>query len=95
MHPDVPRNPASDLIHMSGECLCGAFAHPGELDEIGEWYPDVVAEIRALEAEARAAGIPEPFCRWGHGEGKPSEVGRACGNCLTRGQLNFDGEEVA
>lgn len=95
IHPDVPRNPASDLIHMSGECLCGAFAHPGELDEVGEWFPEVVAEIRGLEAEARAAGIPEPFCRWGHGEGKPSEMGRACGNCAMRGQMTFDGGEAA
>lgn len=90
IHKDVPRNPASDLIHMSGECLCGAFAHPGELDEVGEWFPEVVAEIRALEAEVRAAGVPEPYCRWGHGEGKPSEVGRACGNCISRGQFSFD-----
>ena len=89
IHKDVPRNPASDLIHMSGECLCGAFAHPGELDEVAEWFPDVVAEIRALEAEVRAAGVPEPYCRWGHGEGKPSEVGRACGNCLIRGQMTL------
>ena len=93
IYTDVPRNPASDLIHMSGECLCGAFAHPGELDEVGEWFPEVVAEIRALEAEVEAAGVPEPYCRWGHGEGKPSEVGRACGNCISRGQLSFDNLE--
>lgn len=70
-NPDVPRNEVSDLIHMSGECLCGAFAHPGELDEVAFWFPDVAAEIRALEAEAEARGILR--CRWGGGEGAPCD----------------------
>lgn len=81
MHPDVPRNEVSDRLHMSGECLCGAFAKPDELEMIGEHYPDVVNEIRALEADARAAGVPEPYCRWGHGEGKRSPSGRLCSTC--------------
>src|SRR5690606_32380503 len=58
--PDCPRNEVSDMIHMSGECLCGAFAGPNELEEIGFFFPDVKAEIHALEAEVKAAGIPEP-----------------------------------
>jgi hypothetical protein len=85
LHPDMPGPcEASSLIHMSGECLCGAFAHPGELDEIGEWFPEVKAEIQALEAEVRAAGWPEPLCRWGHGEGRSSKSGRLCSSCDTR-----------
>lgn len=92
IHRDVPRNPASDLIHMSGECLCGAFAHPGEREEIRAWFPDVIDEIEAIEAEVKAAGVPEPLCRWGHGEGRAndSSPGLACGNCITRGQIAFD-----
>lgn len=85
MHGDVPRNPVSGLLHMSGECLCGAFAHPGELDEIGQWFPGVRDEIKALEAAVRAAGHPEPFCTWGHGRGgKPSESGPMCSSCDSR-----------
>lgn len=83
MH-DVPVSRASSTLHMSGECLCGAFAKPGELDEIGYWYPEVRAEIEALEAEVRAAGHPEPFCRWGHGQGAASKVGPLCGDCEFR-----------
>jgi 3'-phosphoadenosine 5'-phosphosulfate sulfotransferase (PAPS reductase)/FAD synthetase len=68
---DVPRNKVSDLIHMSGECLCGSFAHAGELEEIGEWFPEVRAEIEALEAEVLATGKhPEWRCRWGWGADK-------------------------
>jgi len=94
MHPDMPGPcDASALIHMSGECLCGAFAHPGELDEIGEWFPEVKAEIEALEREVKAAGWPEPWCRWGHGQGKASEAGRLCSSCDARfipGQTAMD-----
>lgn len=90
MHPDVPRNPASDTLHMSGECLCGAFAKPGELDEIREWFPDAAAEIDALEADVKAAGHPEPFCHWGHGQGAASESGPLCSSCSVRGEALFE-----
>lgn len=79
---DVPRNPVSEVLHMSGECLCGAFAHPGELDEIGYWYPEVREHIEDLQVQVRAAGHPEPLCRWGNGQGRPPEkVGELCSSC--------------
>lgn len=88
---DVATNPVPGVLHMSGECLCGAYAHPGELEEIGHWYPDAAAVIHDLEAEVIAAGIAEPFCRWGHGQGKPStDVGRLCSSCSIPGQAAFD-----
>ena len=58
----LPRNPVVEKLCMSGECLCGAFARKGELDEIAFWYPEAAARIRALEARAAEAGVP---CRWG------------------------------
>lgn len=65
----LERNEVSDLLHMSGECLCGAFAdqHTGmdrhhELKEIELWFPDTAAQIYALEKEAEAAGV---HCEWG------------------------------
>ncbi|MFB7671322.1 phosphoadenosine phosphosulfate reductase family protein [Kitasatospora purpeofusca] len=65
---DVPVNEVSDLIHMSGECLCGAFAEKNELDMIGMFFPDVVAEIEELEALiADRADIPEMRRTWGWG----------------------------
>ena len=92
IYPNVPRNEVSDLIHMSGECLCGAFAHPGEREEIRAWFPDVIDEIESIEDELRAAGVPEPLCRWGHGQGasETASPGLACGNCITRGQMTFE-----
>ena len=79
---DVPVNSVSEKLHMSGECLCGSFAKPNELEEIRLWFPGVAAEIDALEMEVRAAGHKEPRCRWGHGQGKPTEkVGSLCTSC--------------
>jgi hypothetical protein len=91
---DVPVNPVSEKLHMSGECLCGSFAKPNELDEIRMWFPDVAAEIDQLEAEVRAAGHKEPFCRWGHGQGKPTEkTGKLCTSCDINQPALF--EEIA
>jgi len=63
---NLKRNKVVDLIHKSGECLCGAFAKPGELEELALWFPDVAKEIRELEKEVKAKGFP-----WGW-EGRPA-----------------------
>jgi len=82
---DLPRNEVSDLLHMSGECLCGAFAKKGELDEIGDWFPDVRKQIEELQEEVRAAGHLEQRCQWGWGayrDGGPrSKSGLMCSTC--------------
>lgn len=81
----VPFNPVTDALGMSGECLCGAFAKPDELERIEAWYPETAAEIRQLEAEVEAAGHKPPFCKWGHGKGKPTEkTGAMCTSCDLR-----------
>jgi 3'-phosphoadenosine 5'-phosphosulfate sulfotransferase (PAPS reductase)/FAD synthetase len=64
---DIKPNPVIKLIHKSGECLCGAFAKRGELDELRLWFPDVAAEIDEIEAAARAAGFP-----WGWEDTPPA-----------------------
>ena len=88
MKGDVPVNHVTDLLHMSGECLCGSFAHAGELDEIAMWFPDVAEEIRSLEAEiADRPDIPEKRKKWGWGAGanvKASKVGALCSSCDSR-----------
>lgn len=52
------RNLVVDLLHMSGECLCGAFAHKytGERREIEAYFPEVGAEIDRIEAVAHDNG---------------------------------------
>lgn len=90
---DVPRNEVSDTLHMSGECLCGAFAHAGELEEIRFWFPDVAAHIDDLAEKVRAAGHPEKKCIWGWGGGtnaKPSKSGVMCSSCDSRFLTDLD-----
>lgn len=83
----LQRSPVVDRIHKSGECLCGAFAEPGELAELEMWYPEVAAEIKALQAEV------QPKFGWGW-EGQPPKCPKKriaqsaqlemplCHNCL-------------
>lgn len=82
----LPRNPVVDLIHKSGECLCGAFARKDEMKELEQWFPEVAAELHALEAKVEAAGHSR--CKWGvktkpvHREQMKLEVDycRVCGS---------------
>lgn len=96
-HFVVPRNEVADLIHMSGECLCGAFAKKNELDEIGFFFPEVKAEIEAIQVEVRRAGnAPEQRCTWGWGADRPiptrTKVGPLCSSCEYRQEaLDFEG----
>lgn len=92
MSGDVPVNEVSDLIHMSGECLCGSFARPGEREELEFWFPDFGRQIAELERMiAHREDIPGNRRTWGWGayirEGKsppPSAVGALCSSCDER-----------
>lgn len=58
-YANQPRNEVVDLIHKSGECLCGAFAKPGELEELKLWPQtrEAYDRIIALQERANAAGV--------------------------------------
>jgi len=58
----LKRNPVVDLLHRSGECLCGAMAKPSELPDIVSWFPEAGKEIRSYEQLARDHGHLED--RW-------------------------------
>jgi 3'-phosphoadenosine 5'-phosphosulfate sulfotransferase (PAPS reductase)/FAD synthetase len=80
---DLPMNEVTKHLHMSGECLCGAFAKPGELNEIAFFYPHVAQRIRNLEVRAKNQGIVA--CKWGERRKKgalPPGPGPMCNNCV-------------
>lgn len=84
---DVPFNPVTDALGMSGECLCGAFAVEGELEHIRTYFPETAAEIDDLQTEVAAAGWNDPHCRWGHmSKGKSVRYGKLCGSCEQRAE---------
>jgi hypothetical protein len=53
----LPLNPIKlSPLAMSGECFCGAFARPNEINLIREIVPDVAAEIDRLAILAEQHG---------------------------------------
>lgn len=70
-----PRNIVVDLIHKSGECLCGAFVDPesNELEELSR-FPQT---RQAYEEIMRLISIVKPIHGWGWGE-YPTKKQRAC-----------------
>lgn len=61
----LPINPISEQLGMSGECLCGAFAHKGEKELIRRVSPCTAERIDRLELAAADCGF-----NWGW-EGRP------------------------
>jgi 3'-phosphoadenosine 5'-phosphosulfate sulfotransferase (PAPS reductase)/FAD synthetase len=58
----MARNQVVDLLHRSGECLCGALAQNKELKEIKLWYPKAAGEIEKLQDECALRGLK--WSRW-------------------------------
>jgi 3'-phosphoadenosine 5'-phosphosulfate sulfotransferase (PAPS reductase)/FAD synthetase len=59
----IPRNPCKDLVGISGECLCGAYAHAEyEKQAIREIEPGMADYIGELERITKDRGLP---CEWG------------------------------
>lgn len=59
---DLSRNPVKPFLHISGDCLCGAFGKRYEFNEIKLWFPESASEIEKLQEEAKTAGV---HCKWG------------------------------
>lgn len=53
MENQIRRNPVTAQLGISGECLCGAFAHPGELERVRAIDPEVAARIDGLHDEIK------------------------------------------
>ena len=83
---NLPQNPVAEHLHISGECLCGCFARPDELDEIRFFFPETAARIEGWERTAREKGLT--YCQWGQrrGNDNPAEL-RMCSQCA--GQMEM------
>lgn len=64
----IRRSPVSELLGMSGECLCGAFAHKGEKALVRIVCPRTAEYIDQLEKDVKSAGHS-----WGWEEKPPKE----------------------
>lgn len=85
----LKRNLVVDLIHKSGECLCGAFAEKGELEELKLWPQTrpCYDRIIKLQEEVIAAGFP-----WGWEDRPPKWWAESeCGQSF---MLQYDENEA-
>ena len=57
----LPRNPVTDVVGISGECLCGTMGSRDELDAVAKVEPETTAYIHGLEEKCESLGLP---CRW-------------------------------
>jgi len=75
---DLEQSDVAALIHMSGECNCGAFAAPGEREEKRSIWPVWWAERIAPLEEATGT-------KWGERRDEvPAKAGPMCGDCQLR-----------
>ena len=80
---DIPRNPVADVLHFSGECLCGANAAEDELEFLATFFPAAAKDIFRWQRLADRLGIERS--RWGERWCEPAgETGPACGECQMR-----------
>jgi 3'-phosphoadenosine 5'-phosphosulfate sulfotransferase (PAPS reductase)/FAD synthetase len=81
---DAPRNPVADLLHRSGECMCGTMQSDEDRQEAALWYPEWGAWLDRLEAK-----VCENFpAKWGQETTRragtaPIELG-ICQGCQLR-----------
>lgn len=80
----LPVNRLKVALGMSGECFCGAFAQPGELDLIRKHAPDVAEEIDRLAEIARECGKPAEWGKRPAGTVTVEETGPLCNACDQR-----------
>ncbi|RXK47821.1 phosphoadenosine phosphosulfate reductase domain-containing protein [Halorientalis pallida] len=69
---EIPTNPVNEKLHVSVDCLCGAFARSREeLREIKLFFPEVFRYFEWLESHtveaARRGRFTKEYALWGHG----------------------------
>lgn len=69
----IPINDVAAMLGKSGECFCGAFAKPGELeDTTALGFPEPERKVRRLERIMRRQG--HRACKWG--ERPPPDIAK-------------------
>lgn len=86
LNPEIPRNPVSDTLHMSGECMCGAFAKVGEKEMLKFFYPDFYKYIMSIEDSVCInSDIKQERKLWGWGvtrkRKRSKKTGELCSSC--------------
>ena len=79
---ELKKCPVYETLHMSGDCLCGAFSESGEAELIATFHSYMAERIKTLE--------PQYGGRWGNqssitGAMQQSKISNfICSDCITR-----------
>lgn len=79
---NLPLNEVSINLHMSGECLCGAYAKKDELEQIRFFYPEDAKYIESLQELVKDCNVK--YKNWGWREDHrriKSKTGILCSSC--------------
>lgn len=94
---DLPTNPVVNELHMSGECLCGAYADRRELEMLKIFYPDTARAIEVLELDVldkvERGDVQEEYALWGNGTMSDGELSARLDNDQTTFELCSDCED--
>jgi len=101
---DIKRSPVYNTLHLSGDCLCGAFAKKEELKLLQMFHPEVFTEIKRLESMIKKYGTQtaQKYKTWGnHLTATTTEVEQQdtlesfiCSDCiLDNGLINQDNKK--
>jgi len=86
----VPESPVAKNLGMSGECLCGAFAKPGQFALLQKHYPKAAAHIREIESKEYCPWTweQEPDTQWFEAKAGQGafEFSPLCMDCIRRGK---------
>lgn len=86
----LPLNPVYQTLHLSGDCLCGAYSRRSEAGLIAAFHPEIARKIRDLEARCHKV----KYNTWGNGPSMAAAVASkeeqlVCGECQGIGPRQF------
>jgi phosphoadenosine phosphosulfate reductase len=63
----LKKSPSYTNLHISGDCLCGAFAGSSEIMLLRAFYPKIYQKIKSIEERVKVnKDIPDMFKGWGN-----------------------------
>ena len=99
---DLHISPVYQTMHYSGDCLCGAYAKPEEINLLKGFYPDMAKKLADLEKELAKSKNPnvQKYLHWGNNVGfdnltnqETLEESLVCTDCMNDAEArNSDAE---
>jgi 3'-phosphoadenosine 5'-phosphosulfate sulfotransferase (PAPS reductase)/FAD synthetase len=76
---ELPISPCYQALHFSGDCLCGAYAEPNEMELLRAFYPTEYQRLQTLENRLKGLDLR---CKWGGANVKGTDQTLDCWGCI-------------